>query len=818
MNKDEESAFKVFIRVRPLLDRENSPQNNKSRSHKLKIHDSTILITEKRWNHKKNHCYTFDRIFSENHRNNHIYQETLYPIIGGVLNGFNATCFAYGMTGAGKTFTMIGDPCTHTRDPGLSLLAIEDLFSRSKSDKNHITIKISYFEIYNEKVIDLLNEKSRNILVIEDPLKGTILSGISEYQIDDNQYASQLIQEGDSKRVIAYTDANHASTRSHVILQISIEKNSNFRNVIEEIIYSKLFLIDLAGSEKISATESRGALRSIEGGNINRSLLALVNCINILSDSRKKGKFVPYRDSKLTRILKEALGGNTKTIMIACISPSLHYIDETLNTLKYAERARKIINKTSQNISEVEAHVSEYKEIISSLRQEIEFLSMQLKRDESNWKLAYQKTPNISIEENADEEKSLQEEIYYDLQSQLQANFEEHWDIKKNVKEIEALNEKNKALLKSALEEKNDNKDSYIATINQIIKENEDTRKELLANLHQNIQEKTRLMQLAGELNKDKKRDILELQIKLRSSRMQRLNLQVENMSYKEEMLKAKHESKQKDTIIASLQSEIINLKEIINKFEIPEHDSPPWTKQANSPEFRTPESHSFSRELEDPKPSLCQSNKTVKHAATKLEQARSERKSRQRSPAPLSSSNSPVIYRSRTPIKCNISDLDQARTERRRSQSRSRPTSPNIETIRFLENYPSEKTPEDTKISQKVAVAATSLRSFSQVPAKSSSPSKRDQNYDLKMQKGAFSNMHQVKPKRERQQSSEGRNRLRYTNNTKKFLKVNTSAQLQEKPSPAAFLAKNLYKLLMEKDTSKPAPIPGSQRRPAFH
>ena len=129
-------------------------------------------------------------------------------------------------------------------------------------------------------------------------------------------------------------------------------------------------MVDLAGSERASASDNRG-IRQVEGANINRSLLALANCINILSDKRKKGAFVPYRDSKLTRLLKESLGGNTKSIMIACISPSNFHFEETINTLKYASQARNIKRSLNKNVKRVKAHISEYKKVIKSLKNEI---------------------------------------------------------------------------------------------------------------------------------------------------------------------------------------------------------------------------------------------------------------------------------------------------------------------------------------------------------------------------------------------------------------------------------------------------------------
>ena len=173
---------------------------------------------------------------------------------------------------------------------------------------------------------------------------------------------------------MAATGANQFSSRSHAILIVQLEGRSR---ATDTICYSKLQMIDLAGSERAASTENRGQ-RMIEGANINKSLLALGNCINILSDRNKVGSFVPYRDSKLTRLLKDSLGGNTKTIMIACISPSFMAYEETINTLKYASRAQNIRKKTTRNFKEPEMPISTYKELVESLKNEISTLKTQL--------------------------------------------------------------------------------------------------------------------------------------------------------------------------------------------------------------------------------------------------------------------------------------------------------------------------------------------------------------------------------------------------------------------------------------------------------
>ena len=248
----------------------------------------------------------------------------------------------------------------------------------SNSDKDFI-IKLSYLEIYNEHIRDLLIKDSENLMLLEDPCKGVMVPDLSEYNISSVKEMIDCIHKGNFRRTMASTAVNQFSSRSHAIIQITLEQKKKSKGLMQEVTLSKLSLVDLAGSERAASTENKG-IRMTEGAKINKSLLALGNCINILSDPNKQGAFVPYRDSKLTRLLKDSLGGNTKTIMIACITPSYLCYEETINTLKYADRARNIKKKVIKNIKEVEMHVSQYKEIIESLKNEIYTLKSELKK------------------------------------------------------------------------------------------------------------------------------------------------------------------------------------------------------------------------------------------------------------------------------------------------------------------------------------------------------------------------------------------------------------------------------------------------------
>ena len=264
-------------------------------------------------------------------------------------------------------------------------------------------------------------------------------------------------------------------------------------------------LIDLAGSERASASDNRGQ-RMREGANINRSLLALGNCINTLSDNRKSGQFVNYRDSKLTRLLKESLGGNTMTVMLACISPSARAIEETLNTLKYANRASKIKKLVSKNVQNVEAHVSEYKDLVATLKLEIESLKQQLNQQHADTPKA---ASALTLPDKLwDQDRQSNEidteataEFFEGLANNMKRNFEEQWEVEQSIREIDRLNDENRKkvhlLLKAMTEAKESNDDvrttnlkNEIVAIQHSIKENQHIRNNLQKGLEDNINDR----------------------------------------------------------------------------------------------------------------------------------------------------------------------------------------------------------------------------------------------------------------------------------------------------------------------------------------
>eukprot|EP01006_Ploeotia_vitrea_P045050 TRINITY_DN66893_c6_g14_i1.p1 TRINITY_DN66893_c6_g14~~TRINITY_DN66893_c6_g14_i1.p1 ORF type:complete len:667 (+),score=59.30 TRINITY_DN66893_c6_g14_i1:98-2002(+) len=356
---------------------------------------------------RSDRVYTFDNVFDQHATNEQLYDVTVGPLVDCIMTGYNATCFAYGMTGAGKTYTMMGE---EYRVKGLCFLAMDDLFRHIlKDDSKYFSIHVSYLEIYNEKIKDLLadcgcpnvhtshntvmdNKKDpKNLEIVEDAVRGIVVNGLSDYVVNNLEDVQRLMQAGNRRRTMASTGSNIVSSRSHAILQITVTERSNgiapgpphADNYFQKICTGKLSLIDLAGSERASSSDHNKGIRMVEGANINRSLLSLGNCITILANAQQRSDkghtttpHIPYRDSKLTRLLKDSLGGNTRTVMIANISPSCITYDETVSTLKYASRARNIRRKIHRNITE-DTNIS-CKEIIMNLKGEIAELREQV--------------------------------------------------------------------------------------------------------------------------------------------------------------------------------------------------------------------------------------------------------------------------------------------------------------------------------------------------------------------------------------------------------------------------------------------------------
>ena len=303
-----------------------------------------------------------DQVISTTSTNKEIFEELFKPNIHHILNGINMTIFAYGQTSTGKTYTMQGEIPDNA---GIIPLTLEELFKQIKNDKDIIDsqIGVSFIEIYNESINDLLDSSKINLDLRETPNREVIVSNLTEIKIRNHEQALNLLIKGNESRIVASTKLNEKSSRSHVIFRLNIEitKNVKKNNFGEEEIEKVLLknhinLIDLAGSENSNKTGCVGQ-RLKEGSNINKSLLALSNVINKLSqntgnnNSSSQNFFVNYRDSKLTRLLQNSLGGNSKTSIICTITDDAEHYNETMNTIHFGNKAKNI--KTVVKVNEV---------------------------------------------------------------------------------------------------------------------------------------------------------------------------------------------------------------------------------------------------------------------------------------------------------------------------------------------------------------------------------------------------------------------------------------------------------------------------------
>lgn len=385
------SHVKVVVRVRPENSRELEGNFKKVvqvvDNHMLifdpKEQDMTFFTAQKRCRDVRTRAnkdlkFVFDCVFGETSSQIDVFDNSTKDIIDGVLNGYNCTVFAYGATGAGKTHTMLGSE----NSPGVMYLTMNELFNRIDQVKNEkiFDVAFSYLEIYNENIRDLL-ASSGSLAVREDSTKGVVVQGLTLHQPKSAEHILEALDYGNKNRTQHPTDVNASSSRSHAVFQVYLRQQDKTASLNPNVRVAKMSLIDLAGSERASATNAKGA-RFREGANINRSLLALGNVINALADPKSKKAHIPYRDSKLTRLLKDSLGGNCRTIMIANVSPSSLSYDDTYNTLKYANRAKEIKSSLKSNVVSLDSHISQYAVICEKQRVEIMALKQKLKEYE----------------------------------------------------------------------------------------------------------------------------------------------------------------------------------------------------------------------------------------------------------------------------------------------------------------------------------------------------------------------------------------------------------------------------------------------------
>ncbi|KAL1298878.1 hypothetical protein HN51_043160 [Arachis hypogaea] len=372
-----EHNVQVIIRMRPLSNAEVSVQGHS----KCVRQESSQTIT---WTGHPESRFTFDLVADENVSQEKLFKVAGLPMVENCMGGYNSCMFAYGQTGSGKTHTMLGDieggTRRHSVNCGMTPRIFEHLFSRIQKEKEarrdeklKFTCKISFLEIYNEQILDLLDPSSNNLQIREDIKKGVYVENIKEVEVTNARDVIQQLIQGAANRKVAATNMNHASSRSHSVFTCNIESQWESQGVTL-FRFARLNLVDLAGSERQKSSGAEGE-RLKEATNINKSLSTLgLVIMNLVSISNGKSLHVPYRDSKLTFLLQDSLGGNSKTIIIANISPSICCSLETLSTLKFAQRAKFIKNNAivnedaSGDVIAMRIQIQQLKKEVSRLR------------------------------------------------------------------------------------------------------------------------------------------------------------------------------------------------------------------------------------------------------------------------------------------------------------------------------------------------------------------------------------------------------------------------------------------------------------------
>ncbi|XP_057662680.1 kinesin-like protein KIF3A [Diorhabda carinulata] len=384
---------RVFIRVRPPREEEKTLVNKNS----VIADNNTITINK----HGVVKTFTFCKVFNASSSQLELYRHVSVPIVEQVLKGYNGTIFAYGQSGTGKTYTMIGEIANNDRK-GIIPNIFSHIFAQISLANNEYSyaVTVTYLEIYNEEIRDLLSEyPERKLVLREKPGLGVYIKDLLGFTVNSLEGVTEILKKGNKNRATSFTQLNDTSSRSHAIFTVLIETKNNLTN---KTTFGKLNLVDLAGSERVHKSLATGD-RLREAGKINLSLSVLGNVISALVDG--KATHIPYRNSKLTRLLQDSLGGNSLTAMIAMVSPRVQDCEENMYTLMYADRVKHIQNHVTINV-EAKGVIERFETKIAELRQQLAIVEAREQRLErrvrkrSRTSLSQDELDEIEIEKN----------------------------------------------------------------------------------------------------------------------------------------------------------------------------------------------------------------------------------------------------------------------------------------------------------------------------------------------------------------------------------------------------------------------------------
>ena len=363
MGKTESENVRVVVRVRPISNKEE--QLGMKEAVTTNVADNSITV---RTDDQQFKTFSFDQIYNKQFSQKSIYIQSIHPLVESVLSGYNATAFAYGQSGTGKTHTMTGK--ISTPDQGVIPNALEHIFesigTEDPESKKQYSLSVSYLELYNGRCRDLLTDTKRSLELKENEHKLFYVKDLEKVKVHSMEQCMRIMEEGSTRREVGSTQLNQDSSRSHSVFTIEITC-TNYEEEPVTTLTSKLNLVDLAGSERQTKTAAEGD-RLKEGSNINLSLTALGTVIDVLVKGRGH---IPFRSSPLTMLLKDSLGGNSKTIMFATCGPTDVNTQETLSTLRFADRAKRIKNKPKLQLDPKDALIQQLREEISVLKSKL---------------------------------------------------------------------------------------------------------------------------------------------------------------------------------------------------------------------------------------------------------------------------------------------------------------------------------------------------------------------------------------------------------------------------------------------------------------
>uniref|UniRef100_A0A098LXK1 Kinesin-like protein n=1 Tax=Hypsiglena sp. JMG-2014 TaxID=1550645 RepID=A0A098LXK1_9SAUR len=540
-----ECNIKVMCRFRPL----NDSEVIRGDKYIAKFQgEDTVVIASK--------PYAFDHVFQSHTSQEQVYNDCAKKIVKDVLEGYNGTIFAYGQTSSGKTHTMEGK--LHDPD-GMGIIPriVQDIFNYIYSmDENlEFHIKVSYFEIYLDKIRDLLDVSKTNLSVHEDKNRVPYVKGCTERFVCSPDEVMDTIDEGKSNRHVAVTNMNEHSSRSHSIFLINVKQENT---QTEQKLSGKLYLVDLAGSEKVSKTGAEGAVLD-EAKNINKSLSALGNVISALAEN---STYVPYRDSKMTRILQDSLGGNCRTTIVICCSPSSYNESETKSTLLFGQRAKTIKNTVCVNVElTAEQWKKKYekeKEKNKTLRNTIQWLENELSR--------WRNGETVPLEEQFDKEKANLEALAVDKDITIINDTPTPTiGVIGNFTDAERRKcEEEMAKVYKQLDDKDEEINQQSQLVEKLKTQMLD-QEELLASTRRdqdNMQAELNRLQAENDASKEEVKEVLQALEELAVNYDQK-SQEVEDKAKEYEILS--EELNQKSIILASIDGELQKLKEMTN-------------------------------------------------------------------------------------------------------------------------------------------------------------------------------------------------------------------------------------------------------------